>query len=170
MNTTFKIRKYRDDDFSPISTLIQQVFSKFILPDATPEGINYCSAFHSLSFDNLEKIRGRFKSCSIRFVAELNNEVVGTVMGNSKELIRIFVCETCHGKGIGEKLIKYFEAEIKMIDVKHYKITSSLYAVPFYTKMGCKKSTGIRNFHGLKVQPMIKYLNPDINQELNLIL
>jgi hypothetical protein len=48
--------------------------------------------------------------------------------------------------------------ELKDLGVGHYKITASLYAVPFYSKMGCKKTTGIRSFHGLKVQPMKKYI------------
>ena len=33
-----------------------------------------------------------------------------------------------------------------------------MYAVPFYQKIGYKKTTGIRNLHGLKVQPMKKVL------------
>jgi GNAT superfamily N-acetyltransferase len=152
------IRKYDDADFFAVSRLIQQVFEKYILPDANSDGEVYWSAFHSLSNDNLENIKCRFKSCRVRFVAELNNEIVGTVMGNAEELVRIFVCETCHGKGIGKKLFKSFDSELKDLGVGHYKITASLYAVPFYTKMGCKKSTGIRNFHGLSVQPMKKFL------------
>jgi hypothetical protein len=38
------------------------------------------------------------------------------------------------------------------------RIRSSLYAVPFYRKLGYKKSTGVRGFKGLKMQPIIKKL------------
>lgn len=153
-----EIRQYIDEDFFQVSTLIEQVFKKFILPDASPEGVLFWTDFHNLSMDNQKNIRNRFTGCQIRFVAVIDNEIVGTVMGTAKELVRIFVCETCHGKGTGEKLMKCFEAEMIKSGVKQYKITASLYAVPFYIKMGCKKSTGIRNFHGLSVQPMKKYL------------
>jgi hypothetical protein len=36
------------------------------------------------------------------------------------------------------------------------QIRASLYASAFYQKQGYKKTTGIRSFHGLKIQPMKK--------------
>jgi hypothetical protein len=37
-------------------------------------------------------------------------------------------------------------------------LRSSLYATPFYESVGYKKTTGIRHFHGLRIQPMKKIL------------
>ena len=55
-------------------------------------------------------------------------------------------------------LVKKFERNAQKYGSKKIKIRASLFAVPFYKKMGYKKTTGIRNFKGLKIQPMKKIL------------
>lgn len=145
-----EIREYHDDDFFQVSTLIEKLFKKFIIPDASPEGALYWTDFHSLSISNKLNITKRFNSCPIRFVAVINDEIVGVVMGTATELVRIFVCEPCHGKGIGEKLVESFEAEMTKIGVKNYKITASLYAIPFLNENGLQKINGREKFSRIK--------------------
>ncbi len=53
--------------------------------------------------------------------------------------------------------IEKFEKEAKK-NSSYIKTRASLFAVPFYRKMGYKKTTGIRKFKGLKIQPMKKIL------------
>ncbi len=43
-------------------------------------------------------------------------------------------------KGIGKKLVKHFEKEAIKLGAKEIKIRASLYATPFYQKIGYKKN------------------------------
>jgi GNAT superfamily N-acetyltransferase len=91
-------------------------------------------------------------------VAVARREIVGIVMGTRAELTRLFVRERYHGNGIGRKLVARFEEECRRVGGTRYRIVASLYAVPFYERVGCRKTTGVRNIHGLPVQPMKKVL------------
>ena len=51
-----------------------------------------------------------------------------------------------------------FENEAKKWGSKEIKIRASLFSVLFYERIGYKKTTGTRNFMGLKIQPMKKVL------------
>lgn len=95
---------------------------------------------------------------SIFFVAEEEKKIVGYIKGNSNMIVNLFVLGNKHKKGLGRKLVLLFEKEAKRRNSRFIKIKSSLYAVPFYQKMGYKKTTGIRSFHGLKIQPMKKII------------
>jgi len=79
-------------------------------------------------------------------------------MGRKNRIKNLFVLGEEHKKGVGKKLIKLFEKEVKKRNYNHTKVNSSIYAIFFYQKMGYKKTTGIRNFNGLKIQPMKKNL------------
>jgi GNAT superfamily N-acetyltransferase len=138
--------------------MVRDVFHQFITPDATDDGAAWWSSFHSLSKKNMSRIRLRFAECPIRYVALDGSHIVGTVMGTPTELKRIFVHPRCHRRGIGRRLMEMFEKDCRKLGVRKYRIISGLYAVPFYERMGCKRSTGVRMVHGLKVQPMKRVL------------
>lgn len=80
------------------------------------------------------------------------------IRGRKGRIINLFVVGKHHQKGIGKLLVNRFELESRKQGSKEIKVRASLYAVPFYQKMGYKKTTGIRNFRGLKVWPMRKEL------------
>jgi GNAT superfamily N-acetyltransferase len=84
--------------------------------------------------------------------------VIGVVRGRADKIFHLFVLAKYHHAGIGRELMKKFEAEAKRLGGDKIKLNASLYAVPFYQKMGYEKSTGIRNLFGLKVWPMKKVL------------
>ncbi len=96
---------------------------------------------------------------SIFYVAEENDKIVGYIKGSADRIANLFVKGETHKRGVGKKLVELLEKEAKKQNSKEIKIKSSIYAVPFYQKMGYKKTTGVRNFHGLKIQPMKKTLN-----------
>ncbi|MDD2758339.1 MAG: GNAT family N-acetyltransferase [Patescibacteria group bacterium] len=98
----------------------------------------------------------KFKKTQIFFVAIDRNKIIGLIRGNPGKIVNLFVDGKYHHNGTGKKLMERFQAEAKKINSKEIKIKSSLYAVPFYKKMGFKKTTGMRNFHGLKIWPMRK--------------
>lgn len=92
----------------------------------------------------------------INIGAYYNNRLVGVVRGKKDRIINLFVDESFHGQGIGQKLVKLFEKKAKKLGSNMIKTRSSLYASVFYQKQVYKKTTGIRKFHVIKVQPLKK--------------
>ena len=81
----------------------------------------------------------------------------------SSTLHSLFVHASYHGQGIGRELVERFEMACLQQDVNKITVASSLYAVPFYQRLGYKKSTGVRYgpcFDGadFPTQPMQKTL------------
>ena len=79
----------------------------------------------------------------------------------------LFVRGDCHRRGIGRGLVARFEEQSARDGVRVIRVASTLYAVPFYTALGYRKSSGVRNAWsfggtGLVYQPMKKVLvRPD---------
>ena len=154
------IRKYEDVDFVPVAKLVRDVFTEFVMPDASPEGVVWWTNYHRLHGPRQEDVRRRFAACPIRYVAVDGEAIVGTIMGTAEELVRIFVRPSHHGRGIGSALVERFERDCTALGSAQYRITAALCSVSFYQKLGCKMTRGVRNLHGLKVQPMRKALSP----------
>ena len=153
-----KIRKARKKDVFEISMLISKTFEKFCSDDGTKEGVKRYIDLHNPK-KNLENIQKSYYKSPIFFIAVQNNKIMGVIRGNSSKIGNLFVKEEYHKKGIAKKLISRFEKEAKKNNSKEIKICASLYAIPFYQKMGYKKTTGIKNFHGLKIFLMKKKFN-----------
>ena len=152
------IRRYRQSDFEAAARLVRRVFAKFVLPDATPEGVEWWSRLFSLRGEDGERLRELYARETIAFVAVEGERIVGVVIGTRAELKRIFVSERLQGRGIGRRLLRRFEEEFLRQGGRRYRIVAALGAVPFYEGAGCKKTTGVRNLHGLRIQPMRKVL------------
>ncbi len=114
--------------------------------------------FLSLYMENLAK---RYAGEMISLVATNNGKIVGTAMGTKDELIRLYVRHRYHGTGIGRSLMQRFEQQCIQRGSRSIRIRSSLQAVLFYLKMGYNKTTGKRNFRGLKCQSMKKICERD---------
>jgi len=68
-----------------------------------------------------------------------------------------------HRLGIGSQLMERFEDECSRQESRQVKVAATLYAVPFYSRIGYKKTTGLRlgwsfGGSGLVYQPMKKVL------------
>ena len=61
-------------------------------------------------------------------------------------------------KGIGQKLLHQFERHCLADGEDVIKANVSIYSIPFYEANGYRKTTGVRNQKGLKIQPMKKWL------------
>jgi GNAT superfamily N-acetyltransferase len=81
------------------------------------------------------------------------------IRGRPERITNLYVDGKYHKRGVGRLLLNKFEAEAKKLKSKEIKTRASLYAAPFYEKMGYKKTTGVRNFRGLKIWPMKKIIN-----------
>jgi GNAT superfamily N-acetyltransferase len=97
------------------------------------------------------------------YVAEVDGEIAGVLRGRAERLASLFVEEAFHRKGVGRALVERFEAESAAQGVSVIRVSATRYAVPFYSRLGYKKSTGERTSwsfdgYGLPVQPMKKVL------------
>ena len=99
-------------------------------------------------------LRRRYGCEIIPFVAIDGTRIVGLVMGTRNEFKRLFVDGGHQRSGMGRRLVACFEAECLRQGGTRYRIVAGLSAVPFYERVGCKKTTGMRNAEGLRVQPM----------------
>ena len=156
-----KFRKFKKDDIRQVAEIKNSVFSKFNSSEYfKKEAIDWYLDFTNLKKSDEELFEAFYISDkSIFFVAEENNKIIGYIKGSKDRIGNLFVLGNSHKKGVGKKLVELLEKEAKNQNSKEIKIRSSIYAVPFYQKMCYKKTTGVRNLHNLKIQPMKKILN-----------
>ena len=154
-----KIRKFQKRDTEAVAWLIFNTFKKFNSGDHFDErGVQRYLNRYNPENHRVEDIYRHLTKTPIFYVAVEHNKVIGVIRGRIYDLINLYVDGECHGRGIGRELMKRFEKEVKRRGGKNIKIKSSVHALPFYEKMGYKKSTGLRNFKGVKVYPMKKRL------------
>jgi predicted N-acetyltransferase YhbS len=160
------IRPYRPGDAQSVGQLIADTYSAFNLSFLAPaERGPFLGPFrHARSTDGSHREAiARTIDSEMVFVADRDGEIVGVLRGRRERLASLFVRGDCHGQGIGRSLVERFEQECREQGVNLIRVASSLYAIPFYLRMGFKRSTGIRSIRsfegrGLKVQPMKKRL------------
>lgn len=153
-----KIRPYRKDDLEVVARIVCDQWQKFIVCDCTPEGAKYWRNHLEPIKANIKNLAKKYDGDTIAFVATNDEKVVGAAMGTKDELIRLFVRHQHHNRGIGRRLLNRYEQQCHRQESKSIRILASLYAVDFYIKLGCKKTTGVRNLKGMRIQPMKKVL------------
>lgn len=155
-----KFRKFKKGDIGQIAEIKNSVFGKFNSSEYfKKDAIEWYLDFTSPKRSDKELLEAFcISDKSIFYVAEENSKIIGYIKGNKDRIGNLFVLENSHKKGVGKKLVELLEKEAKKQNSKEIKIRSSIYAIPFYQKMDYKKTTGVRNFHNLKIQPMKKIL------------
>ncbi len=151
------IRRYKLSDARKVAEVISSTFGKFNNKEGTKEAVNRYITNYSPKKD-VKELQHSFERTPIHFVAIDKTRIIGMIRGNKNRVVNLFVFGKYHGKGIGKNLLATFEKESKKQGSKLIKIRASLYAINFYQSQGYKKTTGIRNFMGLKIQPMVKRL------------
>ena len=152
------IRKYKNGDAKAMSRLISNTYARFCASEGTPDAVRRYVESYDPRGKTLADIRKRFAKTPLCFVAVNGSRIVGVVRGVENRLVNLFVDARFHRRGVATRLIKRFEKICQKTDITDIVLRASLYAVPFYQSMGYTKITGVRNFHGLKVQPMKKRL------------
>ncbi len=166
------IRRYREGDAQSVGQLIADTYSEFNLSFAPPgkRGPFLGPFLHARSSEKAHREAiARAIRAELVFVAEEEGEIVGVLRGREGRLASLFVRGDRHRLGIGRWLVERFEKECLGQGVTVIRVSSTLYAVPFYLKMGYKRSTGVRSGwsfegRGLLVQPMRKTLAGDRSQ------
>lgn len=164
--SSFIIRPYTVADAIQTGTLIADTYAEFNLSFASGEHLAALlgpfAHAHSTDPAHRQSITDILRS-PMMLVAEQNQEIIGVLRGRKERLASLFVSKQHHKKGVGRALVAQFEQDSCNLDVQVIRVAATLYAVDFYTKMGYKKSTGVRNYwsfggQGLQVQPMKKIL------------
>jgi GNAT superfamily N-acetyltransferase len=161
------IRPYHEQDAPTVGRLIADTYSAFNLSFVpSRERGPFLGPFqHAYSPEGAHrKAIARVIQAEVVFVAEDGDQTVGVLRGRKERLASLFVRGNRHRQGIGRELVARFEAESLRRGVTVIRVASTLYAVPFYLKMGYKCSTGVRagwSFEGvgLRYQPMRKELS-----------
>lgn len=162
------IRDFDEGDAVQAGILIADTYRKYNLSHISEDELPpYLGGFVHARSDDAEHRASilRLLKAPMVFVAEERGNVVGILRGRKGRLSSLFVSEAFHRKGIGRQLCECFEAECRNLGATQITLAASLYAVPFYQRLGYKKSTGIRranSFDGpdFRYQPMKKVLKP----------
>lgn len=168
----FRIRPYNKANAEQVGILIAETYSNFNLPEMTPEKrqamLGPFAFAGSFATEHREAVASAITAPSV-WVAEQDGEILGVLRGGRTDhkggivLSSLFVSGKHHRQGIGRALVERFEQEYAAQGVKLFKLSATLYAVPFYLSVGYKKSTGVRTMRsfeeaGLPYQPMKKVL------------
>lgn len=158
------IRPYDPADAVQVGQLIADTFGDFNLDYATPaERQRLLGPFRHAYADDpeLQAAIANIIQAAIMLVAANEHQIVGVLRGRVDRLQSLFVHGDFHGQGIGRRLVAAFEQEALRQGATTIRVASSLFAVPFYERLGYKKTTGERSgpcFDGawFPYQPMIK--------------
>ena len=154
-----RLRPCRPGDFHAVAAFIHRLYLKYVTPGcSTRAGVRWWSAFLSPGEENRAAIEKRYRADTIALLAVRRGRLAGVVMGNKRELVRLFVDDRLHRRGIGRRLFAAFEARCRRLGSRRFRVVASLYAVPFYLSCGCRRTTGVRDYHGVRVQPLRKTL------------
>ena len=154
-----RFRRFQNSDIKQIAEIKLAVYSAFNKSEYfDKKSVSKYSAFTHPQKSEQELLEAFEVRGAICYVAEDKSQILGYILGRASRIINLFVLGTAHNKGVGRSLVELFEKEAGKQNTSVIKIRSSLYATPFYQKMGYKKTTGVRNFRGLKVQPMQKII------------
>lgn len=160
------IRPYTDTDSIPVGILIADTYAEFNLAFASGDNLKKLlgpfAHAHSTDPAHQQAIINILRSPKM-YIAAYNGKIVGVLRGRKERLASLFVSKRHHRKGIGRLLVTHFEEESIQRNVEVIRVAATLYAVDFYSKLGYKKTTGIRSAwsfggQGLQYQPMKKRL------------
>jgi len=167
---SIRIRAYREADALAVGRLIQETFRTFNLSYAAPdEQEKLLGPFrHAHSDDPTHQQRiAEVIEAPMVLVAEDSDtsELVGVLRARPGRLHSLFVRSSHHRQGIGRRLMERLERETIQRGGEKITMQATLFAVPFYERLGYVRSTGIRSGScfdatGFTYQPMKKTLTP----------
>ncbi len=161
------IRDYDENtDLLAVARLIAETFREFNLSFAPREEVDlFLGPFrHAVSPDPAQQAEiARVVRAALVLVAEDEGQIVGVLRGRPGRLQSLFVRGAAHRRGVGRLLMERFEQACIERGASQITMAATLYAVPFYQRLGYKRSTGVRVGHsfegrGLPIQPMKKVL------------
>jgi len=160
------IRNYTENDAQEVGQLIADTYSEFNLSFASPEDRNLMLGPFRYAYSSDETHRKAIVEIlrsPVFYIAKSSGKIAGILRGRKERLASLFVHKEFHHRGIGRHLVTHFETESLNERVSIIRVAATLYAIPFYLKLGYKKSSGLRNSgsferHGFPYQPMKKVI------------
>jgi GNAT superfamily N-acetyltransferase len=166
------IRHYRQSDAEQVGQLIADTYREYNLSFASPADQNKLLGPFQYAESSEQEHRhaiAQVIAAPLVFVAVDHAEIVGVLRGGRRDrqhravLQSLFVKGDHHRQGIGRRLVERFERECAQQGATVIRVASTLYAVPFYLRLGYKRSTGVRSGtsfegSGLAIQSMRKVL------------
>ena len=160
------IRNYTDNDAEDVGRLIADTYSEFNLSFASPEDRKLMLGPFRYSYSSDEVHRKaiiEILRSPMFYVAESKGKIAGILRCRRERIASLFVHKDFHQRGIGRQLVTHFEIESQRQRISIIRVAATLYAIPFYLKLGYKKSSGLRNSwsfegHGFPYQPMKKII------------
>lgn len=151
----YKIRPYKVSDIVDSALLIRHTFGQYNYGEGDAESVaSYLDQFNPSEY--FDSIVENFARTEVFYVAESVKGLVGLIRGTPFRVVSLFVASSVHGNGIGSALLKHYELECQSKGSYEILVRSSIYAISFYQRHGYKKTTGVRRFRKLNVQPMKK--------------
>jgi GNAT superfamily N-acetyltransferase len=160
------VRDYQDQDCWAVGILIADTFATFNLSHLSVEDRDrFLGPFrHARSAvpEHRQDLAAAIRAQWV-FVVEDDGEIVGVLRGRPGRLQSLFVREDRHRQGVGRTLVCRFENACIRAGATVVRLQATLFAVPFYQKLGYVRSTGVRSgaiFDGIgfQYQPMKKVL------------
>ena len=139
-----------------IAKLVRETYAISNATEGNRKAIREFLAHYDASARTALELAEEFGRFPLNFAAFSGQKMVGIIRGRNGRIINLFVDPGFHGRGIGRRLASLFETASKKESGGSIKVRSSVYAVPFYSRLGYKKTTGLRSYKGLDVQPMKK--------------
>lgn len=128
-----KIRNAKDSDLIAITDLIITCSEKFILPDFSEEGVRHYIEDHSI-----DKMRERLQQFHYQVLVDSADRIIGVVgIRSPSHLFHLHIEPELQGQGLGRQLWESAKTiAISKERPSFFTVNSSLYAVPFYKKLG----------------------------------
>lgn len=153
---TVTIRNGRLEDARAIGRLVSRTYARFCGDEGTPAAVRRYVERHDPKGRTPAELAERFARATGCAVALCGTRIVGVARWRDNQLFNLFVDRSFQRRGIATRLMRGFERTCLDSGFREATVRSSLYAVSFYEAFGFRKTTGVRNLHGLKVQPMKK--------------
>jgi len=162
-----RIRPYVLSDAEAVGRLIADTFRWFNLSYASPEEQEkLLGPFRHADSSDAEHRAAIAATIDAPWVLVAENPqgiLSGVLRGRPGRLHSLFVDAAYQHCGIGRRLMEAFEQQVRKTEADKITLQSTLLAVPFYQKLGYKRSTGVRSGRcfdgdGFRYQPMKKLL------------
>lgn len=154
----YKLIKISSKNTPQIADLIYKTYQKFNHNEGNDKSRQaFLRQYNPAHRKNAELLE-TFNKLNINIGAYSNEKLVGIIRGKNNRIINLFVDGNFHSQGIGKKLVSSFERQAKKEKSEFIKVRSSLYAINFYSRLGYKKTTGVRLYRGLKIQSFRKQM------------
>ena len=149
-----RYRFQRVGEETELSELVMRVFSEFVAPDLSEEGlITFRNYVDPTRLRELEQRRATIVAVSRRQLVGVGR--IGRRRGTD-HIDLLFVDNVMHGQGVGRELVRRLQdiARRNNPAVERVTVNATRFAVPFYSRVGFRQTGGERVVGGVISIPM----------------